>query len=192
MAGITAMGTTYNLPNYTGMLYALTPADTPLLSALGGLTGGGQTASTEFEWEFYDLRAAAQNVQLEGATAPTAQERVRSNVTNVTQIHQEKVSVSYSKQAATGQKAGTNNALPNPIANELDWQVAQMLKQMARDVEYSFINGVYNKPTDNTTKRQTKGLLSAIATNVASAGTVLGTGLALAARVTPSPRRRTA
>jgi hypothetical protein len=35
-----------------------------------------------------------------------------------------------------------------------------MLKQMARDVNYSFINGVYNKPTDNTTKRQTAGLLS--------------------------------
>lgn len=181
MAGITAMGTTYNLPNYTGMLFALTPADTPLLSAIGGLTGGGQVGSTEFEWEFYDLRAAAQNVQLEGATAPTAQERVRANQTNVTQIHQEKVSVSYSKQGATGLKSGTNNAQPNPIGNELDWQVEQMLKQMARDVDYSFINGVYNKPTDNTTKRQTCGLLPAITTNVTNAGTVLGTGLALAA-----------
>jgi hypothetical protein len=32
-----------------------------------------------------------------------------------------------------------------------------MLKQMVRDVEYSFMLGVYNKPTDNTTKRQTRG-----------------------------------
>jgi len=181
MTGITAMGTTYNLPNYTGMLYALTPYDTPLLSAIGGLAGGGQTVSTEFEWEFYDLRAAGQNVQLEGATAPTAQNRVRANKTNVTQIHQEKVSVSYSKQAAVGQKSGTNNALPNPITNELDWQVEAMLKQMARDVNWSFIRGVYNKPTDNTTKRQTAGLLSVIQTNKTNAGTVLGTGLALAA-----------
>jgi hypothetical protein len=168
------MGTTYSLPNYTGMLYALTPYDTPLLTACGGLSGGGQTASTEFEWEFYDLRSAAQNVQLEGAAAPTAQERVRSNVTNLTQIHQEKVSVSYSKQAAVGQKAGTNNALPNPIGNELDWQVSQMLKQMARDVEYSFINGTYQKPTDNTTTRKTKGLLSAIATNVSTGADLSG------------------
>jgi hypothetical protein len=181
MTGITAMGTTYNLPNYTGMLYGLTPYDTPLLSAIGGLAGGGQTASTEFEWEFYDLRAAGQNVQLEGATAPTAQNRVRANKTNVTQIHQEKVSVSYSKQAAVGQKSGTNNALPNPITNELDWQVEAMLKQMARDVNWSFIRGAYNKPNDNTTKRQTAGLLSVIQTNNVNAGTVLGTGLAATA-----------
>lgn len=183
MAGITAMGTTYNLPNYTGMLFALTPYDTPLLSAIGGLTGGGGQvlASTEFEWEFYDLRSAGQNVQLEGATAPTAQERVRINKTNVTQIHQEKVSVSYSKQAATGLKAGSNNALPNPITSELDWQVEAMLKQMARDVNYSYIRGQYNKPVDNTTKRQTAGLLSVIQTNNVNAGTVLGTGLALSA-----------
>jgi hypothetical protein len=162
MAGITAMGTTYNLPNYTGLLYGLTPADTPFFSAIGGLNGGGQVTSTEIEWEYYDLRAAAQNVQLEGAAAPTAQVRVRGNVTNVTQIHQEKVSVSYSKQAATGLKSGSNNGAPNPIANELDWQVEQMLKQMVRDAEFSFINGVYNKPTDNTTKRQTRGLIPAI------------------------------
>jgi hypothetical protein len=139
MAGITAMGTTYSLPNYTGLLYALTPYDTPLLSAIGGLTGGGQVTSTELEWEFYDLRAAGQNVQLEGAAAPTSQVRVRANKTNVTQIHQEKVSVSYSKLAAVGQKAGTNNGMVNPVTNELDWQVEAMLKQMARDVNYSFI-----------------------------------------------------
>lgn len=41
MAGITALGTTYNLPNYTGVLHALTPADTPFFSAIGGLAGGG-------------------------------------------------------------------------------------------------------------------------------------------------------
>jgi len=38
MSGITALGTTYGLPNYTGILYQLTPADTPFFAALGGLT----------------------------------------------------------------------------------------------------------------------------------------------------------
>jgi hypothetical protein len=50
MAGITALGTTYNLPNYTGLLFGLTPADTPFFSAIGGLSGGRQTTDTEFEW----------------------------------------------------------------------------------------------------------------------------------------------
>jgi hypothetical protein len=179
MAGITGLGTTYTLPNYTGVLIALTPAETPFLSATGGLTGGGQSTSTEFEWQSYDLRTAGQNVALEGADAPTAQERVRANVTNVCQIQQSQVAVSYTKLAAVGQKAGSNNDLPNPVANELDWQVEQELKAMARDVEHSFINGVYQKPSDNTTPRKTRGLLGAISTNLFAKGTSV-TGLSAA------------
>ena len=177
MSGITAMGTTYNLPNYTGLLYGLTPEETPFFSAIGGLNGGMQATSTEFEWGYYDLRAPGQNVQLEGATAPTAQNRVRSNGSNVTQIHQEKVSVSYSKQGATGLHAGINNGLPGQVSNELDWQTEQMLKQMVRDVEYSFMLGVHNKPSDNTTKRQTRGILNAITTNKVDNSTSTVTGL---------------
>ncbi len=166
MAGvISGLGTTYGLPNYTGLLYQLTPSDSPFFSAIGGLGGGGQTDSTEFEWSTFDLREAGQNVALEGATAPTAQERVRGNVTNVCQVHQEKVSVSYSKLAAIGLKAGSNNAQPNNVGNELDWQVTQMLKQMVRDIEWSFINGAYQKPANNSTARKTRGLRAAITSN---------------------------
>lgn len=171
MAGITGLGTTYNLPNYTGLLFGLTPSDTPFFSAIGGLSSGGQTTSTEFEWQTYDLRAAGQNVALEGATAPTAVERVRANVTNVCQIQQSKVSVSYSKLAAVGQKAGSNNEAANPVRSELDWQVEQELKGMVRDIEYSFLRGMYVKPTDNNTARKTRGLLQAITTNAVDYGT---------------------
>lgn len=173
MSGITGLGTTYNLPNYTGILFGLTPTETPLFSAIGGLTNGRQATSTEFEWETFDLRNAQQNVALEGATAPTAQNRVRGNVTNVCQIHQEKVSVSYSKIAAVGLKAGSNNDQPNPVTSEVDWQVTQMLKQMVRDVEYSFINGVYQKPSDNNTARKTRGLIAASASNATNKGTLV-------------------
>ncbi|WP_282795178.1 DUF5309 family protein [Streptomyces sp. CC224B] len=169
MAQITGLGTTYNLPNYTGVLHLLTPADTPFFSAIGGLTGGGQTNSIEFEWQTYDLRAAGQNAKLEGADAPGEEERVRANVTNIVQIHHETVGVSYTKLAATQIKAGLNNAETNPVLNELDWQVEQMLKQMVRDVEYSFIQGTYLKPADNTQARRTRGILPAITTNVIAA-----------------------
>lgn len=172
MSGITGLGTTYNLPNYTGLLFGLTPTETPLFSAIGGLTGGAQSTSTEFEWQTEDLRSANQNVALEGATAPTAQERVRGNVTNVVQIQQEKVSVSYSKIAAYGQKAGSNNAAPNPVTNEVDHQVELMLKQMVRDVEFSFINGLYQKPSDNSTARKTKGIIAAATSNTTQKGTL--------------------
>jgi len=182
MSGITGLGTTYTLPNYTGELIQLTPSDTPFLSAIGGLdAGSGQTTSTKFEWETYDLRAADQNVALEGADAPTPEERVRANVSNICQIHQEAVAISYSKLAAVGQKSGINNAEHNPITNEVDFQVNQALKQIANDVEYSFINGRFQDPSDNTTKRQTRGLRQAITTNVTNEGTAIGTGLSIAA-----------
>lgn len=169
MAGITALGTTYNLPNYTGFLHQLTPADTPFFSAIGGLTGGGQTTDTEFEWQTFDLRAAAQPAVLEGQDAPTEQERVRQQIKNVVQIHHETIGVSYTKQAAVGRKSGLANEATNPVRDELDWQTEQALKQMIRDANWSFINGVYQLPGDNTTARKTRGLLAAISTNVADA-----------------------
>jgi len=165
MAGITGQGDSFDLPNYLGELFALTPADTPFLSAIGGLTGGKRATSKDFEWQYYDLRAAAQNVALEGADAPTAEERVRSNADNVTQIHQEAVEVSYTKQAAVGNHAGLAIAGSNPVSDEMDWQVEQSLKQVGRDVEFSFVQGGYQKPADNATPRKTRGIIEATTTN---------------------------
>jgi hypothetical protein len=182
MSGITALGTTYTLPNFSGILYQLTPADTPFFSAIGGLTGGGQSTDTEFEWEAFDLRSASQPAVLEGQDAPTEQSRIRAQIKNVCQIHQEAIGVSYTKQAAIGRKAGLANEAINPIRSELDWQTEQMLKQMVRDVEYSFINGAYQLPVDNTTGRKTRGLLAAITTNVTDANpAAVQTGAAAAA-----------
>jgi hypothetical protein len=166
MPGITGMGTTYNLPNFVGELFETTPTDTPFLSAIGGLTGGEQTTSIEYQWQTYDLRAAGQNVKKEGEDAPAGEARVRSNVSNILQIHQEAVEVSYTKQGATGSFSGLNIAGTNPVQDELAFQTNAMLKQVARDVEYSFLNGTYNKPSDNTTARKTRGILEAITTNV--------------------------
>lgn len=172
MAGIAGRGTTYNLPNYHGMLIGITPEDTPFTSAIGGILGGIKTAdATEFEWQTYDLRAADQatRVRLEGADAPAAEERVRANVKNVLEIHQEAVDVSYTKLAATGARAGLNVVQAGDVVlDEFTWQVAQQVKQVKRDVEYSFLRGAYQLPADNTTPRKTRGLLEAIVTNVSA------------------------
>ena len=180
MSGVTGIGTTFNLPNYHGELFALTPADTPLLAAIGGLTGGGSTTSTKFEWQTYDLRDPQQRTRLEGATAPGAENRVRAKVENVAQIHQEKVSVSYTKQATTGQYSTATSApftsaagAANPVTDELDWQVQQALKQIALDVNFSFINGKFANPSSNAEERKTRGLIDAIETNKVAKGTVL-------------------
>lgn len=180
MAGITGQGTTFNLPNYVGELFAVTPTDTPFLSAIGGLTGGERATSTLFQWQGYDLRAADDSRQrVEGANAPTAEERVRFNVDNVVEIHQEALEVSYTKLAATGQYNSTGSAHPgsvgvdgsNPVTDELDWQTQQHLIQIARDIEKSFITGTFANPATNATARKTRGILEAITTNVITNGT---------------------
>lgn len=187
MAGIVGMGTTFNLPNYVGELFMLTPENTPLLSSIGGLTGGKAVNATKWAWQTTDQRdPSTQRTRLEGADAPSAEERVRANVENVVEIHQEKVTVSYTKQAATAQLATPGSApfqinadQNNPIAREMDWQVERALKAIALDVNYTFINGSFQNPTDNTTPRKTRGLLSAITTNRIAKGTAV-TGAASA------------
>lgn len=176
MPGITGQGTTYNLPNYVGELFGASPEDTPLLSSIGGLTGGRSTGgSTLFEWQGYDLRDADESRQrLEGADAGDSELRTRYKASNVVEIHQEAVELSYTKQAANGQR----NTDGDPVvtvggtvvpASELAWQLDQQFKQVARDVEKTFIVGEYQNPSDNTSPRKTRGLLEAIETNVAEA-----------------------
>jgi len=167
MAGITGQGTTFNLPNFVGELFGITPEDTPFLSAIGGLTGGKSVAAKRFEWEFYDLRAAGQRDALEGANAPTAESRVRANAYNMLQIIQEAVEVSYSKIAARQHldTAVVIGGESNPVVNEMDWQLEQALKSVALDTNWAFINGTFAEPANNATPRKTRGLLQAIATN---------------------------
>src|SRR5690625_80100 len=174
MTGITGMGTTYNLPNYVGELFNASPEDTPLLSAIGGLTGGRSATAKLFEWQGYDLRdASATRQRLEGADAPEGEQRRRYSQHNVVEIHQEAVDLSYTRQASTGQRntdgqpVVTINGTTVP-ASEMAWQLEQQFKQIARDVELTFIAGEFQNPSDNTQPRRTRGLLEAITTNVAN------------------------
>ncbi len=186
MSTVSGIGTTFNLPNYHGELFALTPADTPLLSASGGLSGGGSVTGTTVEWQTYDLRDPESRPRLEGADAPTAEERVRGEVSNRLQIFQEAVSTSYTQAAATGQfyqAAAGNSAVgagpDGPIGNH-SWQVMQALKQVARDVNWCFWNGVRVDPSTNSTARAMAGLLSVATSNAQVTAHALYTGVSAA------------
>lgn len=175
MPGITGQGTTYNLPQYVGELFAASPEDTPLLSSIGGLTGGESTGSTLTEWQGYDLRDADESRQrLEGADAPEGESRARYRAKNVLEIHQEATELSYTRQATTRQRnTGGDQVVTigstTLTASELAWQIDQQLKQISRDVEKTFIVGKFQDPEDNTQPRRTRGLLEAITTNVVTA-----------------------
>lgn len=171
MATVSGQGTTFNLPNYTGELFNVAPADTPFLSAIGGLSAGKQTTSVEFEWQTEDLEAtSANNSKVEGANAPAGSGVSRSAVSNVVEIHQEAIEVSYTKQAATGMKSGINDDSSNPVTDELAHQTMLKLRKIAIDVEKSFLTGAYAKPATNASPRTTRGVFTAMTTNVFAAG----------------------
>ena len=181
MPQVTGIGTTYNLPNYAGDLFTADPTQTPFLSMIGGLTGGKQTDNYEFSTGVvYDLPDAAQPgiSETASATAPASQMVARAQETNVVQIHQEVIDLTYAKQANSGRLSGLNTA--GQIANPNDekaFQIQQKLVKIARDIEFSFLNGTYGKATAADEANKTRGMLelctSATGTSIAAGTTQL-------------------
>lgn len=164
-----AVAQSFGVLNYSGMLWNKGNTRTPLSSIIGGkrvvtnhvefavgqyYTGGGDGSQP----------AISETASL---TAPSPTSATRTQMTNVTQIFQEAVGVSYGKMSNMGTLSGINVAgqKANP-QNELDFQVAVKMQKIARDIEYTFINGTYNKATTDATINKTRGLVNAITTNV--------------------------
>ena len=164
-----AVAQSFGVLNYSGMLWNKGNTRTPLSSIIGGkrvvtnhvefavgqyYTGGGDGSQP----------AISETASL---TAPSPTSATRTQMTNVTQIFQEAVGVSYGKMSNMGTLSGLNvaNQTANP-QNELDFQVAVKMQKIARDIEYTFINGTYNKATTDATINKTRGLVNAITTNV--------------------------
>jgi hypothetical protein len=169
-----AAGTVWNLPNYTGELFTSDAINTPFLSMIGGLTGGLMTDNFEFPTDSqYSHETAAQPAITETAslTAPTAISYVRSQDKNVTQIFQEKVSISYAKMSNAGRLSGINTAgASNNAPSEKDFQIARALEKIARDVEFTFLNGVYQISTAADVANKTRGMIAlCAATNTVDA-----------------------
>ena len=179
MANVTGLGTTWNLPNYAGELFTSDPKQTPLLSMIGGLTGGRQTDNFEFPTAVtYNLPEPAQPGISEQAstTAPAGTHIVRGQETNVVQIHQEVIDLTYAKMSNGGRLSGLNTGgAQNSVPDEEAWQVQQALKKIARDVEYSFIQGVYQRSTSAAVANKTRGMLelASTASTVAAADSAL-------------------
>lgn len=180
---VTGLGTTWNLPNYAGELFTSDPKQTPLLTMIGGLSGGKMTDNFEFPTAVQFNQPDPEQPEISeqaSATAPAAMHLVREQETNVVQIHQEVIDLTYAKQSNAGRMSGLNTAgqVPNP-ADEKAWQIEQRLKKIARDVEYSFIAGQYQKSTGAAVANKTRGMLqlAGTASTVAAADAALTTAM---------------
>lgn len=103
-------------------------------------------------------------------TAPDPTFIVTEQKTNVTQIFQESFGISDAKLSNMGTMSGVNIAgqQPNPT-DPRDFQTAAKMQKIARDIEYTFINGVYQKANADNVANKSRGLVNAITTNTLAA-----------------------
>lgn len=176
-----AAANVWDNPNYVGELYLIGANQTPFLNMIGGLTAGANTV-TGFQFPLaqpWALNAASQPAITETAslTAPTAESYVRAIDVNTCQIYQSQVSVSYAKQSMAGTvtadaTTGVVGMGNQPVQNEKDFQIAAHLKQIAADVEYTFLNGTYAQATASNVAAKTRGIITGATTNTVAAGSV--------------------
>lgn len=170
--------TSFGVLNYSGMLFNKGNTRCPLSAAIGARSKTTNHVEFVTGQEYTGGGTGSQPGISETAslTAPDASVTTRDQNTNVTQIFQEAVGISYAKQSNMGTLSGINiaNQQANPM-NELDFQVAAKLQKVNRDIEYTFINGVYSKATTDATANKTRGLVTAITSNtIAMASKPLG------------------
>ena len=165
--------TSHNLLNYSGMLFAKGNTATPFSTLIGGKSR--TTASFKFPTSLvYEIGGGESQpaiTETASLTAPDPSFVTRSQNVNVCQIFQEALSVSYAKEASMGQLSGVNIAgqVANP-QNELDFQVGARMKKIAKDIEYTFINGVYQDGIYDDVAYKTKGIVNAITSITSNAG----------------------
>lgn len=160
--------TSFATLNYSGMLFNKGNTRTPLSTMIAGRMKTTDHVEYVVGQYYSGGGAGSQPAISETAslTAPDATIVTRTQMTNVTQIYQETVGISYAKQSNMGTLSGVNiaNQIANPM-NELDFQIAVKMEKIARDIEYTFIRGTYSKATTDATINKTRGLVNSITSN---------------------------
>lgn len=160
-----------NTPNFSGMLFNKGNTKTPFSTMIGAHRKS--TNHTEFvTGQEYETAEGSQPEisEAESLTAPDASVLKREQKTNVTQIFQESVGISYGKMSNMGTLSGINVAgqQANPVSEE-DFQIAAKMAKIGQDIEYTFLNGKYQKSTGDNVPNKSRGLLSAIESNIVDA-----------------------
>lgn len=170
--------TSHNLLNYSGMLFNKGNTKTPFSTLIGG-----KSRNTN-HWVFATSQSYATGggesqpsiSETASLTAPTPEFVARKQESNVCQIFQRALAISYGKQSSMGQLSGLNIAgqEANP-ANELDFQVANTMAAIANDIEFTFLNGTFQDGNYDDVAYKTRGIITAIESNITAAeGASLG------------------
>jgi Family of unknown function (DUF5309) len=141
-----------NAEDVSDVIANIAPTDTPFLSALKKV----KASSTKHEFITDDLTAAANNAQLEGDTFAAGTRPTPVRLWNRTQISSKIVAVSRTQQASN----------PYGMKNMLAYQMANVSKELKRDIETALTQNTTTNAGNATTARQSRGLEGWVLTNV--------------------------
>jgi len=155
-------GSSWDLVNYVGELATASQKQTPLVS----LIPNKRVQNDEFPLSVeYALAAAAQNVRTEddAVTAPTAVDVTTSQTKNAIQIQHHSILVTYKAISNMNRITGiADSEAPMSIQDHVDFQTAQKLATIKRDMEVSLINGTYVASSASSAATATRGIFEAI------------------------------
>ena len=169
----TGVAQSFVTPNYSGALFYKGNNETPFTSAIGGRRKTTQSVKfpTGQEYTGYGAGTQPHISEIASLTAPPPTFVDREQKYNVTQIFQKSVSISYAKQSNMGTLSGLNIAgqSANPM-DELTWQTARVMENIAQDIEFTCMQGAFNEATTDSTVNKTRGMVEAITSNVKAMG----------------------
>jgi hypothetical protein len=190
MAQIAGITDYWNSPNYEGLLWTADAVPgrgtgTPFLTILGGLNGANMRIVPDFDYAMtaeYDFAAPAQPDidETDSLTAPDAASPVLSQARNALNIYQEAVNVSYKKLSTASRMAtdivvGSVGYWANDLSREeqlIAERKAYIMQKIARDANYTFMNGTFQQSESNTESSKTRGVVTACSASATAAGSV--------------------
>jgi hypothetical protein len=163
--------------NYLGELFLVGNYKTPFLNMMGGPLGSRAKKTNSMIFPVaqpYSLGAAAIPAVDEDAlvASATATTRARGIDSNTVMIFRETVEVSDLRQAAWGELTTLAAVGDQPVKDEFAFQKMAALREMTTDMELAFLTGVYAAAANSSTAAQTRGIMTACATNTVAAGAV--------------------
>jgi len=158
MAHLTTYAAVGNREDLSDVITNIAVTETPLFSMFKKEKATG----THHEWLEDDLRAPKDNALAEGADYTVEAPAARTRKGNYTQIFTQAYGVTKTQEAVL--KAG--------VKSEIAYQMAKAMKELARDVEYAYINNAAAVAGDAATARKLGGIPAHVTTNVIDNGGV--------------------
>ena len=135
-----------------GMIYDISPEETPLLSAIAKV----KATNTLHEWQTNSLRAAAVNAHVEGGDTSATAVAATDRVGNYTQIFKGSVITSGTNDSVVA--AGRSNS-------EMSYNIVRVATEVKLDMEKALFENQARVAGNSTTARKLAGLGAWVKTN---------------------------